>query len=247
MQSLMDNYEIFQSVEKPKLADEVARQIAQAIKDGRFRPGQALPPAREFATKFNVSRPILREALSILQLQGYVSTRHGRGTYVKDPNTDILNVSLGDWLTKNTRLVENFYEARLAIEPVCAAHAALAVGPGDTAELKEILERIDDLSESGSTHELVSADIDFHSKIAKMSRNEFLIKMLHSLIVPETDVRKIVLRLPNHLSTTNKDHYAVFHAIEKHKPAAARKAMITALSRPLDVIHDYMKNKEESR
>ena len=247
IEPLMDNYEIFQSVEKPKLAYEVARQIAQAIQEGRFLPGQALPPAREFATKFNVSRPILREALSILQLQGYVSTRHGRGTFVKDPNTDILNVSLEDWLAKNSRLVENFYEARLAIEPVCAARAALVVGPGDIAELKEILERIDNLSESGSTHELVSSDIDFHSKIAKLSQNEFLIKMLHSLIVPETDVRKIVLRLPNHLSTTNKDHYAVFHAIEKHNPTAARKAMITALSRPLDVIRDYMKNKEESK
>ena len=242
----MDDFEIFQTVEKPKLANEVARQIAQAIKEGRFLPGQVLPPAREFATRFNVSRPILREALSILQLQGFVSTRHGRGTFVKDPNTDILNVSLEDWLAKNMRLVENFYEARLAIEPVCAARAALAAGPGDVADLKEILERIDDLTESDNTHELVSADIDFHSKIAKLSRNEFLIKMLHSLIVPETDVRKIVLRLPNHLSTTNRNHYAILSAIEKHNPAAARKAMITALSQPLDAIRDYMKGKGKS-
>lgn len=236
---------MFQVVEKPKLAYEVARQIAQAIKEGRFTPGQALPPSREFATKFNVSRPILREALGILQLQGYVSTRHGRGTFVKDPDTDILNVSPEDWLTKNMRLVENFYEARLAIEPVCAARAALAAGPGDIAELKEILERIDTLMEGGSTHELVSADIDFHSKIARLSRNEFLIKMLRSLIVPETDVRKVILRLPNHLSTTNKNHYAILAAIEKHHPVAARKAMVMALSRPLEVIRDYMKNKEK--
>jgi GntR family transcriptional repressor for pyruvate dehydrogenase complex len=241
----MDDYEIFQVVEKPKLAYEVARQIAQAIREGRFVPGQALPPSREFATKFNVSRPILREALSILQLQGFVSTRHGRGTFVKDPNTDILNIPPEDWLAKNLRLVEDFYEARLAIEPVCAARAALLAGPGDIAELREVLERIDDRMEGGSTHELVSADIDFHSKIAQLSRNEFLIKMLRSLIVPETDVRKVILRLPNHLSTTNKNHYAILAAIEKHNPTAARKAMITALSRPLDVIRDYMKNKEQ--
>ncbi len=240
----MYNGDIFQSVEKPKLAHEVARQIAQAIQEGRFLPGQALPPARELATKFNVSRPILREALSILQLQGYVSIRHGRGTFVKDPNTDILNVSLEDWLAKNRTLVENFYEARLAIEPVCAARAAQVAGPGDIAELREILERFDNMAASGSTPVLVSADIDFHSTIAKLSRNEFLIRMLHYLIVPETDVRQIVLRLPNHVPTTNKDHYGILYAIEKHNPAAARKAMITALSRPLDVIRDYLKGKE---
>jgi GntR family transcriptional regulator, transcriptional repressor for pyruvate dehydrogenase complex len=243
----MDSNDIFQTVEKPRLAQEVARQIAQAIQEGRFLAGQVLPPAREFATTFNVSRPILREALSILQIQGFVTIRHGRGTFVKDPNTDILNVSLEDWLTKNRTLVENFYEARLAIEPVCAARAAQLAGPKDIAGLKDILDRIDHMTDSSNTPVLVSADIDFHSTISKLSRNEFLIKMLNSLIVPETDVRKIVLRLPNHVPTTNQDHLGILNAIENHNPAAAKKAMITALSRPLEVIREYMKDKEKSK
>ena len=140
--------------------------------------------------------------------------------------------------------MENFYEARLAIEPMCAARAAQVAGPEDIAELRELLERIDNIAESGSTPMLVSADNHFHSTITKLSRNEFLIKMLQSLIVPETDVRKIVLRLPNHVPTTSKDHYSIFHAIEKHNPVAAREAMIVALNRPLEVIRDYMKEKE---
>jgi GntR family transcriptional repressor for pyruvate dehydrogenase complex len=240
----MDNYEIFQSIEKPRLADEVARQITQAIHEGRFLPGQALPPARELATKFNVSRPILREALSILQVQGFVSIRHGRGTFVKDPDTDILNVSLQAWLTKNLTLVENFYEARLAIEPVCAARAAQLAESKDVAELRRILDRLDHLTDRSDTAVLVSADIDFHSTIAKLSRNEFLIKMLNSLIVPETDVRKIVLRLPDHLPTTNKHHIEIFKAIENRNPTAAKKAMIVALSEPVKVIQKYVQDKE---
>jgi GntR family transcriptional repressor for pyruvate dehydrogenase complex len=240
----MDNSNIFQSVEKPRLAYEVARQIVQAIQEGRFLAGEALPPTRELSTKFNVSRPILREALSILQVQGFVSIRHGRGTFVKDPNTDILNVSLNAWLAENLALVENFYEARLAIEPVCAARAAELAGSKDILELKEILDRLDHLTNVSDTAVLVSADIDFHSTIAKLSRNEFLIKMLNSLIVPETDVRKIVLRLPNHLQTTNKHHIGIFKAIEKHNSAAARKAMIIALSEPLAVMRKYMQDKE---
>lgn len=242
----MDNDEIFQSVEKPRLAHKVARQIAQAIEEGRFLAGEALPPARKLSTKFNVSRPILREALSILQVQGYVSIQHGRGTFVKDSNTDILNIPIKAWLAENGTLLENFYEARLAIEPVCAARAAELATPQNIVELKEILNRFDNMVESNSTPALVSADIDFHSLIAKLSRNEFLIKMLNSLIVPETDVRKIVLRIPNHTSTTHDDHYGILHAIEKHDPVAAREAMTVALSRPLEVIRDYMKDKEIS-
>lgn len=243
----MDNSSIFQTVEKSRLADEVARQITQAIQEGRFLSGESLPPARELASRFNVSRPILREALSILQIQGFVSIRHGRGTFIKDPNTDILNVSLEIWLTKNRSLIENFYEARLAIEPVCAARAAQLAGDKDIAELRAILERLDHLTNVKDTAVLVSADIDFHSTIAKFSRNEFLIKMLNSLIVPETDVRKIVLRLPNHLFTTNKHHIEIFKAIESRKPTTARKAMIVALSEPLRVIQNYMEDKETTK
>jgi GntR family transcriptional regulator, transcriptional repressor for pyruvate dehydrogenase complex len=240
----MNNSNIFQSVEKPRLATEVARQIAQAIQEGRFLAGQVLPPTRELAQKFDVSRPILREALSILQIQGFVSIRHGKGTFVKDPNSDILNVSLKDWLMENHTLVENFYQARLAIEPVCAARAAELAGPEDIVKLKEILDRLGQLTDEENTPVLVSADIDFHSTIAELSRNEFLIKMLNSLIVPETDVRKIVLRLPNHLPSTNKHHMEIFKAIEQHNPVAAGKAMTIALSKPLEDIREYMQNKE---
>lgn len=240
----MDSGAIFQMVEKPRLADEVARQIAQAIQEGRFLPGDSLPPTRELATKFNVSRPILREALIILQIQGYVSIRHGRGTFIKDPNTDILNITLENWLAKNRSLIENFYEARLAIEPVCAARAAQLAEDREIAELRVILDHLDYLTNINDTAVLVSADIDFHSMIAKLSRNEFLIKMLNSLIVPETDVRKIVLRIPNHLSTTNKHHIGIFKAIEDHNPTAARKAMVIALSEPLKAIQKYIESKD---
>ena len=240
----MESNNLFHSVAKPRLADEIARQIAQAIQEGRFLAGQALPPTRELAKSFNVSRPVLREALGILQIQGFVFIRHGLGTFVKDPNTDILNVPLKDWLTNNLTLVENFYEARLAIEPVCAARAAQLAGENDIAELHRIIDWLDHLTESNNTPVLVSADIDFHSTIARISKNDFLIKMLNTLIVPETDVRKIILRLPNHLSITNKHHIEIFEAIEKHDPEAARDAMVVALSEPLIVLQKYLHEKE---
>ena len=237
----MTNNHLFQSVEKPRLADEIARKITQAIQEGRYLAGEVLPPTRELAVRFNVSRPVLREALSILQVQGFVTIRHGRGTFVKDPDTDILHVSIEDWLEKNYTLVENFYEARLAIEPACAARAAQLAQEEDIAKLKEILNTLDRLTDEGNTPVLVSADIDYHSSIARLSRNEFFIKMLDTLIVPETDVRKIVLRLPNHLPTTNKNHTEIFNAIAKHDPEAARDAMAVALSEPLNVIREFMK------
>ena len=230
----------FQTVEKPRLAYEVARQITQAIEEGRFQTGKLLPPARELSKKFDVSRPILLEALSLLQIQGFVTIRHGRGVTVKDPNQDILNVPVKDWLGQNLRLVENFYEARLAIEPICAARAAELGTDADIKFLKDLLERVEPLFSGSSASLLVGPDIDFHSKIAAMAQNEFLQKMLNSLIVPETDVRKVVLRLPNHQEVTHADHIRIVNAIASHNPTAAKKAMIIALNRPLEVVRNYM-------
>jgi len=236
---------IFKSVEKPRLSSDVARQIAQAIREGRYLPGDILPTERDLAVRFNVSRPILREALSILQSQSYITIKHGKGTYVRDPYTDILNVPLSEWLDKNSDLVEQFYEARIAIEPVCAALAAKHAGEKEIAELKDILLREEPLIlNSDNVAIMVRTDIDFHSAISNLSGNAFLIKMLSSLIVPETDIRKIILRLPNHRPTTHEDHIRILTAIEQHDSSAAHQAMVIALNRPLEVVRDFMHNKE---
>lgn len=239
----MSGKNIFQSVEKTKLSFEVAHQIAQAIEEGRFQEGDALPPAQKLALQFDVSRPIVREALTVLQIQGYVSIKHGKGVFVKDPASDILNVPVDKWLKNNIKLVEDFYEARLFIEPVCAERAARFATKQEIAQLQELLSTVEPLFKESNASMLVGPDIDFHSKIASMANNLFLKKMLDAVIIPENDIRKVILRLPNHQMVTHHDHIDIFDAIKNHDPDAARDAMITALERPLTAIKDFLKDK----
>lgn len=235
---------MFQSVEKTKLSYEVAEQITQAIVEGRFQTGDALPPARKLALQFDVSRPIVREALTILQIQGYINIKHGKGAFVKDPASDILNVPVEEWLKQNSKLVEDFYEARLVIEPACAERAARFATNQDIAILQELLSTAESLLEESNASVLVGPDIDFHSQIASMANNPFLKKMLEAVIIPENDIRKVILRLPNHQMITHRDHTRIFVAIKEHDPDAAREAMFVALKRPLTAIKDFMKDKE---
>lgn len=239
----MANESLFQSVAKPRLSDDAAKQIEQAILEGRFLPGTRLPSERELTVTFGISRPILREALRRLEIQGVISIRHGRGAFVKEPGTDILNAPLENWLKVNYPIVHQFYEARLAIEPVCAALASERATPDQIAELKDLAYRSFQITEE-YVAVLVGMDIDFHSMIARMSGNRFLGQMLNSLIVPETDVRKIILRLPQHLPTTHKNHQAILTAIEDRDSDAARQAMTNALSEPLRVIKQFLEKRE---
>jgi len=239
----LSGIKIFQTIEKTRLSYEVAHQIVQLISEGRLQEGDSLPPARELATQMSVSRPILQEALSILQIQGYVSIRHGKGVFVKDPNSDILNVPIEAWLKENMKFVEDFYQARLAVEPICAHLAAKNAKPQDIANLRKLINKAEPLFNGTNASVLVGLDIDFHAMIAQIANNEFLQKMLNAVITPEYDIRKVVLRLPNHQKVTHNDHAEIFNAIADRNPVKAQEAMVTALNRPITAIREFMEDK----
>ena len=234
----------FHNLEKIRLSDGIAHKIGQVIREGRYQTGQLLPSEREMAGQFNVSRPVLREALRILEIQGLVSIQHGKGAYVKGSGTDILNIPVAEWLVENYSLLHQFYEARLAIEPACAALAAERATDEDIAYLRQIMAREEELTREENVPTFVSLDIDLHTAVAHMSGNSLLAQMMDSLINPETDMRKIVLRLPNHLPVAHGGHTAIVEAIAQHQPEKARQAMIKALQVPLENIDVFLASQE---
>ena len=64
------------------LSGEIYRQLRQAIVEGHMKPGDALPPTRELATRLSVSRTTVSVAYDRLWAEGFVSSRTGAGTFV---------------------------------------------------------------------------------------------------------------------------------------------------------------------
>src|SRR5690606_490654 len=58
-------------------------QIMGLIETGALHVGDKFPPERALADRWQVSRPVLREAFRVLQAQGIVESRHGDGRYVR--------------------------------------------------------------------------------------------------------------------------------------------------------------------
>jgi GntR family transcriptional repressor for pyruvate dehydrogenase complex len=236
---------IFQGVERNRLSADVSKQIAQAIGEGRYLPGEMLPSERELTGMMGISRPVLREALRVLEFQGLISIQHGRGAFVKkNSSVELEDVSLVNLLEENYESLERFYEARMAIEPACAELAAKRALPEDIENLRQILLRAEEVASEGNIASYIGIDIDFHSAIARVARNEYLQQMMDSLIVPEADFRRIVLRLPKQLARAQHGHDAIFEAIEDQNPEAARQAMQQALIGPLIIIREYLKREK---
>lgn len=70
----------YSKIRQPKLSDVIEQQLEFLILEGTLRPGEKLPPERELAKQFDVSRPSLREAIQRLEAKGLLLRRRGGGT-----------------------------------------------------------------------------------------------------------------------------------------------------------------------
>jgi GntR family transcriptional regulator len=67
---------------RPSLVDVVRHGLLDDLMNGTLEPGAKLPNENELADRFSVSRATVREAVLLLEQAGYLSRRHGSGTYV---------------------------------------------------------------------------------------------------------------------------------------------------------------------
>ncbi|KAF1052997.1 MAG: putative HTH-type transcriptional regulator [Burkholderia gladioli] len=72
-----------QPIQNRRLYQQIADQLRAMIESGSFPPGSYLPPERELAAQFGVSRTSVREALIALEVIGLVSVRVGDGVSVR--------------------------------------------------------------------------------------------------------------------------------------------------------------------
>jgi len=212
-----------------RLYQQVAEQVARLIAAGEFLPGNRLPPERDLARQFGVSRPTVREAMVALELAGLVEVRTGAGIYVnaKPAEARMLPLWLGDSGPGPIELIE----ARRTIEPVVAAAAARRASRHDLAAIEETLL---DMARSTDSPSFRSADRRFHQRIAQASGNSVLVAMVDSLwaqmFTPifERLGRRTGL-LPERRDLARDEHMAIVAAISAHDPEAARRAMSTHL------------------
>src|SRR5690348_17820012 len=77
-------------VRRSRIYEHIVDQIHALIREGRWAPGDQIPPERELAERFRVSRTSVREALRALEMQGVIDSRQGGGTFVRTADTEAL-------------------------------------------------------------------------------------------------------------------------------------------------------------
>lgn len=210
-----------------KLGDWLYEQILERILHGRYPPQTRLPSETSLATEFDVSRPIVRQALARLRDDDLLTSRQGSGSWVKRrPDEAVLRFAPLAGLND----VQRCFEFRLGFE---GKAAALAATRHDEATLAAIHEAFDNLEDVIATGRLgVDADFLFHLAVAAASANRYFpetVRMLREHIEFGMNItRNLSLRQPlARLRLVQDEHRHVLEAIGARDPEAAEAAMVT--------------------
>jgi GntR family transcriptional repressor for pyruvate dehydrogenase complex len=210
-------------VSTARVSDQIAERLAAAMRDGTLKPGDRLPTEAELARDFQVGRTSVREALQKLRALGLVESRKGLGAFVTEPATNDPLADFARWTASDPAAIEQLVEARVALETLAAALAAIRATDRDVDELERL--HVDHANAGDDTAALVATDQAFHLAIIRAARNRFVQRAYEVLIAELTDFRRKTLALPWAGERSVRGHAAILRAIRGHEPAAARDAM----------------------
>ena len=212
----------------------IVDKMLTLINTGEFPVGGRLPPERELAERFAVSRPTIREAIIALEVLNRVRVKTGSGVYVLEPPN---GVGAGDKQIDTSVSAFELTEARALIEGEAAALAATMISDDELDQLEVALNEMADESANGK---LISelADKKFHQIISQATRNDMLASVINDLWYIR-DHSPVVHQAYQSICEVDgqkriDEHRAIFEALRDRDASAARTAMHGHFSRILN-------------
>jgi DNA-binding FadR family transcriptional regulator len=220
----------FQAVEQRRTFEQILLQIEEAIIDGRLQPGDRLPPERNLAQTFGVSRASVREALRVLEMFGVVVARRGTGADAGSIVADSAQSGLQSALRLHVGLLRiptrDMVEVRILLEQEAVRKAAGRSQADLTVRLHQI---VDGMRAAADIDEFNGLDTEFHVELAADSGNALLPVLMEAL---RGTMRRAMLEGFDRLSDwrAERDHLVGEHEqivsfIEKGDSQAAGSAL----------------------
>ncbi|HEX2439377.1 MAG TPA: FadR/GntR family transcriptional regulator [Methylomirabilota bacterium] len=211
-------------IKSTRIYEEIVRRVKAMIAEGRLKGGDRLPPERDLAEKFVVSRTSVREALRALESLGLVEIRPGEGTFIREVSIDALVEPLARLMASEREATSELFEARRLLEPSLAALAATRATPEEIQEMERILEAQAQEVAAGRTG--LAQDAQFHAAIGTAAHNRAITRIAHAVMDLLTQSREESLNTPGRPTRSHEDHRRVLAAVRARDAEGARRAML---------------------
>jgi DNA-binding GntR family transcriptional regulator len=159
---------LFPHLEPVSLPERAANALKEAFFSGHLKPGDPIVE-REIARQMKVGTPVVREALILLQAQGFVRRVANTGTFVTEFTAEE---------------VSQLYALRVELEVLALQWARPRVTEEDLEELKALVDLTVEAGDRGHRREFLERDYHFHRRCWQLSDNVYLAETLDRLMAP---------------------------------------------------------------
>ncbi|MFK4123077.1 FadR/GntR family transcriptional regulator [Streptomyces longwoodensis] len=178
-----------EAIVRQSVVDVLEERLRTSILDGALQPGSLLPPERELAASYGVTRTTLKHALSRLEQAGLLRTRHGVGTrvldFLKSGGADLLPLLVGQdggWLA-------DVFEARRAIGTLIARKAAAECGTAQAVRLRAAVDAVAGAPDAAGAQ---LAELEVHRELARTTGNRVYVLLTNTLLNAYLPVRHLM-------------------------------------------------------
>ncbi|MEY3345483.1 MAG: hypothetical protein RLZZ581_277 [Actinomycetota bacterium] len=224
----------------PRLQSQV-RLLLDHIDNSGLKAGDRLESERDLSKILGISRPSLREAIQVLQVQGRLLVKHGIGIFVLDEQE---GEKLRDSLKAAQHRIEELFQMREILEAPAVEWAAERRTQEQLAEMKAAAQALNvAIAETPIDFEKVRRlDMEFHSTIVRSAQNHFLNQTLGTLQEIMFHSMDNTLKLPGRIDASEFEHGVILDAIESRDAIAARLMCIQHIHNARDAWFKYLKD-----
>jgi len=172
------------------------------------RPDEVRLDERALSADLGVSRTPIREAMTLLEQEGFVRTLPRRGIYV---------------VRKSKREIVEIITVMAALESMAARLVAQGAPDDDIAELRRLMDAFHDGTDGERLEEYSDANIAFHQAIIRMSGCALLAELTENLFIHMRAIRKVTIHQDNRAARSIVDHMAIIEALERRDPDEAAR------------------------
>ena len=227
--------------ERKSMHARIVRDLGTRIVAGEFKPGDRLPVEGLLLSEYDVSRPVVREAVRVLVAKGLVLSKQRAGAIVRPRNEwHLLDPDVLYWLIQTKpqgEFVETLLTARRVFEP---ATAALAARVASDNSLTGIAEAYAGMESAATPEQLLEPDLAFHRRIAEATNNDLLAYIGNMLSLALRESIKLSSKHPNTHALSLPRHKAILTALLHRDPLAAYQASLLQLKETGDDISEIL-------
>jgi GntR family transcriptional repressor for pyruvate dehydrogenase complex len=215
---------MYKIVRSSRLYEQIVQQVEESIQRGALKLGAQLPPERELAEQFGVSRTAVREAVKALREKGLVEAYPGRGTFITGGTSYSIRQSL-DRMMKMGQAEGSVFlaEVREILEPEIAALAAKRADQEQLTAMQEEIAKMDAAKKDPDA--FIEADLDFHLALAEAAANPIILSLIDSIVGLLREQRMRIFHVEGGPERGQYHHKRIMEAVEKSDALGAREAM----------------------